>query len=307
MPDGTQTKRRTTRELGAVSPDTIEPKKAKTLIFGPPGVGKTYEAIRFPGVYYFDHEGGADQDEYRVRLKNSGAGYFGPDQGSLDFETVIEEVQTLATIEHRYNTMVFDSMTKLFNAAITEEQERLGDKDAFGASKKGPIRQVTRLLRWVNRADMNAVFICHQKDEWGKDEKGNREVVGQTFDCWEKLAYELHLVLRISQIGTGKDAKRFMHVGKSRLANFPSGARFDWSYEEFADRYGRTAIEKAAKPIILAADEQVAEVRRLLEIVKVSEDWAEKCFKKANVDDWPEMEAETIGKAIEFLKSKLTA
>lgn len=308
MPDGMQTKpKRTARSLGAVSPDTIEPKKAKTLIFGPPGVGKTYEAIRFPGVYYFDHEGGADQDEYRVRLKSAGAGYFGPDQGSLDFETVIEEVQTLATIEHPYNTMVFDSVTKLFNASISEEQERLGDKDAFGASKKGPIRQMTRLLRWVNRADMNAVFICHQKDEWGKDDKGNREVVGQTFDCWEKLAYELHLVLRISQIGIGDNARRFMHVGKSRLKDFPSGGRFDWSYEEFAERYGRDAIEKAAKPIVLATDEQVEEVKRLLEIVKVPDDWADKCFKKANVDDWPEMEAEIIAKVIDSLKSKITA
>ena len=301
MPD-TRAKR---SKLLAVSPETIEPKKPKVLIFGPPGVGKTWQAIRFPGVYYFDHEQGADLDHYRKVLKESGGAYFGPDQGSLDFETVIQQVQALATEQHSFGTMVFDSATKLFNSAIIDEQERLGDKDAFGASKKGPVRQIARLLKWVNRTDMNAIFICRQKEEWGKDDKGNREVVGFTFDCWEKLAFELHLIMRISQIGSGDNAKRFMHVGKSRLVGFPSGARFDWSYEEFAERYGRDIIEKASNPIVLATDEQVAKVHRLLETVKVSDDFAERCFKKANVDEWAEMESDQIAKVIEALQAKL--
>ena len=300
-----QTKTRAPRRLHAVEPDTIEPAKAKTLIFGPPGVGKTFEAIRFPGVYYFDSERGADQDEYRKRLKAAKAGYFGPAEGSLDFQSVIDEVQTLATIKHRFNTMVFDSATKLFNAAISEEQERLGDKDAFGASKKAPIRQMQRLLHWVNRADMNAIFICHQRDVWGKDEKGLQTVVGTSFDCWDKLAYELHLVLRISKIGEGDNARRFMHVGKSRLSNFKEGNRFDWSYEQFAELYGRDAIEKAAKQVVLANPEQIAEMQHLLEVVKVSEDWQEKVFKKAGVEQWSEMDADKLDAIIAMLKEKI--
>jgi hypothetical protein len=152
---------------------------------------------------------------------------------------------------------------------------------------------------------MNAIFICHQKDEWGKDEKGNQSVIGATFDCWEKLAFELHLLIRLSKIGAGENAKRYMHIGKSRLTGFPEGSRFEWSYEEFAERYGRDIIEKAAKPIVLATDDQVTEVKRLLDTVKVSDDFAEKCFKKANVDDWPEMEAEQIAKVIDLLNAKL--
>ena len=297
-------KGRRTKLLG-VPPETIEPQKPKVLIYGPPGVGKTWQAIQFPGVYFFDHERGADLDHYRKVLKESGGAYFGPDQGSLDFETVIGQVQALATEQHRYGTMVFDSITKLFNAAIIDEQERLGDKDAFGASKKGPVRQIARLLKWVTRADMNAIFICHQKDEWGKDDKGNREVIGYTFDGWEKLAFELHLLLRISKIGAGESAKRFAHVGKSRMIGFPEGTRFDWTYEDFAERYGRDVIEKASKPIVLASEDQVSAVKRLLETVKVSDDFAEKCFKKANVDEWLEMETDQIAKVIDALQAKL--
>lgn len=292
-------------KLGAVEPDSIAPKRPKTLIFGPPGAGKTWASLDFPKVYYFDHEGGADLDHYRAKLKAAGGAYFGPDQGSLDFETVIGQVQALSTERHPYKTMVFDSITKLFNTTITDEAERLGDKDAFGASKKPAVRQMARLVRWVNRADMNAIFICHQKDQWGKDDKGNQSVIGETFDGWEKLAYELHLVLRISKIGQDKGAFRYAHIGKSRLTGFPEGARFDWSYEEFAARYGKDVIEKDVDLVVVASAEQVVEVKRLLAIVKLDDGMVEKWFKAAAVESWEEMDADKIEKVINGLRTKL--
>lgn len=291
--------------LLAVAPETVEPKKPKILIFGPAGVGKTWTALDFPGVYYIDTEGGADLGHYRERLKTAGGMYFGPDQGSLDFDTVIGQIEALATEKHQYKTIVFDSITKLFNTAISDEGLRLGDKDVFGASKKGPIRQMTRLVRWINRVDMNAVVIAHQKDMWGKDEKGNREVVGQTFDAWEKLEYELHLVLRISKIGAGDKAKRFANIGKSRLIGFPEGERFDWAFTSFAERYGKDVIEKEVKPVILATPEQVAEVKRLIEVVKLPDGTTDKWFTKAAVDTFEEMDNEMIQKVIVFLQERL--
>lgn len=300
MPKGKKSK------LLAITPEAVEPKKPKILIFGPPGVGKTWTSLDFPSVYYIDTEGGADLAHYREKLKAAGGMYFGPDQGSLDFDTVISQVEALATEEHPYKTVVIDSITKLFNTAITDEQSKLGDKDVFGASKKGPIRQMARLVRWLNRADMNAVVIAHQKDLWGKDDKGNREVIGMTFDAYEKLEYDLHLVMRISKIGTGQNAKRFVNTGKSRLTGFPEGERFDWSYADFAERYGKDVIEKEVKPIILATPEQVAEVNRLLALVKLPDGVVDKWMTKASVETFEEMDTDTIGKCIEFLKSKIT-
>lgn len=292
--------------LAAVSPDTVEPKKPKVLVYGPPGVGKTWVALDFPGVYYVDTEGGADLDHYRVKLKNAGGVYFGPDQGSLDFETVIGQVQALATERHGYKTMVFDSITKLFNTAITDEAERLGDKDAFGASKKPAVRQMARLVRWVNKADMNAIFIAHEKPLWGMA-NGKREEIGKTFDGWEKLEYDLHFVLRISKIGAGDGAMRFANVGKSRLTGFPEGAQFPWSYAEFATRYGKDVIEKEVKPVVIASAEQVAEIGRLLETVKLPDGTVEKWFKAAGVETFAEMDSDIIGKCIESLRAKINA
>lgn len=293
-------------KLLAVTPETVEPRKPKILIYGPPGVGKTWTSLDFPNVYYIDTEGGADLAHYRDKLKKAGGMYFGPDQGSLDFDTVVGQIEALATEQHSYKTVVIDSITKLFNAAITAEQARLGDKDVFGASKKPAVRQMARLTGWLNRADMNAVVIAHQKDMWGKDEKGNREVTGMTFDAYEKLEYDLHLVMRISKLGAGDNAKRFANIGKSRLTGFPEGSRFDWSYAEFATRYGKDVIEKAVVPVVLASPEEVAEVTHLLTVVKLPDGTVDKWLTKAAVESFEEMNSDQIQGCINYLKGKLT-
>lgn len=293
-------------KLLAVAPDLVEPKKPKVLIFGPAGVGKTWVSLDFPAVYYIDTEKGADRDHYRAKLKASGGKYLGPEQGSLDFDTVIGQMEALATERHEYKTVVFDSITKVYATAISDEQARLGDLDAFGASKKQPINKMKRLIRWMNRADMNVILIAHEKDVWGKNQKGQQEVVGRTFDAWDKLEYELDLVLRISAIGIGPGASRYAHVGKSRLTGFPSGERFDWSYASFAERYGKDVIEKEVVPVTLASDEEVSEVNRLIELLKLPDGTVEKWLTKAGADEFQEMSTEQIQACIQHLKGKLT-
>lgn len=293
--------------LLAVAPQTVEARKPKVLIYGPPGVGKTWTALDFPGVYYIDTEGGADLPHYRAKLERAGGMYFGPDQGARDFDTVISQVEALATERHAYKTVVIDSISKIYGDAIGLEQERLGELDAFGASKKAPIRQMRKLVRWLIRADMNAIIIAHQRAEWGKNDKGQQEVVGHTFDGWDKLEYDLHLALRISRFGSGENAKFFAHVGKSRLTGFPSGTRFDWSYPTFAERYGKDVIEQEVVPVEMASAEQVAELRTLVVKLKLPAEVTEKWLSKAGAEDFEEMNGVQIAACIENLKGKLPA
>jgi hypothetical protein len=298
-----QTKTRARSRLLAVAPEAVEPRKPKVLIYGPPGVGKTWASIDFPSVFYIDTEGGADLDHYRAKLRDSGGAYLGPDQGSLDFDVVIGQIQALGTEEHHFRTVVVDSISKLWNTALTDEQEALGTKDVFGAYKKAPTRKFGSLVKWVNRLDLNVIFIAHQKDLWGMNSQGQREQIGYEADAQEKLQYDLHLCLRIAKV---TPTKRIAYIGKSRLLGFPEGDNFDWSYAEFAARYGRDVIEKEAKPLVLANPEQIAEMQHLLEVVKVSEDWQEKVFKKAGVDEWAEMDADKLDAIIAMLKQRIT-
>lgn len=291
-------------KLKAVPPKAAEPSKPKILIYGKPGVGKTWTALDFPSAFYIDTEGGADLAHYTAKLEASGGVYLGPQQGGTDFATIIEQVKALTTERHSYRTLIIDSITKVFQLEIAREAERLGDKDAFGASKKPAVAYMRSMVAALMRLDMNVILIAHSKEEWGQDDKGNRVQIGETFDCWDKLEYELHLALNIVKRGPS----RYAIVRKSRLLGFPDRESFPWSYDEFATRYGKDIIEKEAAPVMLASADQVADLGRILDTVKPpSPDWLAKCLAKANVETVEELTADTITKMIDALKSRIAA
>ena len=288
-------------KLKAKDPTTASPSKPKILIYGRPGVGKTWQALDFPKCYYIDTEGGADLPHYTEKLKKAGGVYMGPGDGSLDFETVIEQFQALATEKHEYKTVIIDSITKLFNNAIANEAERLGDKNAFGADKKPAIACMRRLIAWVNRLDMNIIFIAHSKSEWGVDAKGDRTEIGQTFDCWDKVEYELHLSLEIIKQGPQRRAR----VRKSRLTGFPDADTLPWSYADFSTRYGRDIIEASATPITLATDDEVAEIERLVSLLKIDSSIIEKWKAKANAETFSEFNSDQAKAVIASLNKQI--
>lgn len=290
----------TRSKLRAVPPKAAEPSKPKVLLFGKPGVGKTWTALDFPSCYYIDTEGGADLAHYTAKLEASGGAYLGPSQGSTDFATIIEQVKALTVEKHEFRTLIIDSITKVFQLEIAREAEKLGDKNAFGADKKPATAYMRSLVAALMRLDMNVLLIAHEKEEWGKSDKGQREVVGATFDAWDKLEYELHLALHITKQGPS----RYASVRKTRLTGFRDGDRFQWSYPEFASRYGRDVIEKEAAPVVLANEDQVAEIARLVDLLKLPDGWLEKQLTAAGVDALAEMDAEKADKMINALKER---
>jgi hypothetical protein len=287
------------RQLKGKDPDDAVQSKAKILIFGSAGVGKTWVSMDFANVYYIDIEGGANRDHYRKKLKDSGAAYFGPEDGSQSFDSVIDETVTLATTKHRFKTVVYDSFSKLFGTAANEEEERLladNKKVEFGIEKKAAIRKTRRLIRWLDRIDMNVILICHERALWKDGEQ-----VGVTYDGWDKLEYELDLTLNIQRRGE----KRVAVVRKSRLVEFPDKSTFDWSYQEFASRYGKDVLEGNSRTIDLATSEQVAALNQLVKVVRVDQDVIDKWLAKANADSFEEMDTSTIAKCIEYLTKQV--
>lgn len=291
------------KTLRGKDPKHATPSKPKMLIFGKPGVGKTWGSLEFPSVYYMDTEGGADLDHYTDKLKAAGGAYLGPRDGSNDFATVIEEVITLATTQHHYRTLVIDSFSKLFNTAVQLEYDRLAAAgrdmtSTFGAEKKPAVARTRQLVTWFEKLDMNVLLICHEKDVW-QDQK----VVGVTFDAWEKMAYELHLILQITKQGNSHKAK----VGKCRLNQFKEAEVFNWSYAEFAARFGKEIMEADAVAVTPSTPEQVKAVKGLIEAVRLDEETKLKWFEKAGVTSFDQMDADTLQKCIDHLKSKIPA
>lgn len=303
MPDG-MTKPRS--RLKAVDPKAAEPSKPKILIFGRPGVGKTWTSLDFPQCYYIDTEGGANLDHYTQKLKASGGMYLGPEQGSNDFGVVLDQIQALATEEHSFKTLVIDSVSHLFGTEIANTQEKMDaahEKDEYGASNRPATRKMRRIVNWLDKIDMNVILIAHEKDEYGMV-NGKRDVIGQTFDCWNKLAYILHLSLNIVKISP---ISRKARVHKTRLQGFPDSALFDWSYDEFATRYGKDVIEGAVKRFVVAEDEQIQELHKLMEQIKMPEGWLETCLKKGKAEQVEDLQAEHVAAMIKMLREKVSS
>lgn len=297
------TKGKKPSNLKAKAPELTQPGKTKGVIYGASGVGKTWFTLRFPTPYYFDTEGGADLKHYQERLKSAGGVYLGPQDGTLDFDFLVDQIKALATEKHTYKTLIIDSVTKIFQSAIATEQERLGEKDAFGASKKPAVAAMRRVVNWVDKLDMNVWFVAHETAEWGINPKsGQREEIGKVPDVWEKLIYELDLGLWVKKVAAGRVA----YVKKSRLLGFPDGDCFALDYDEFATRYGKDFIESDSKAITLADATQVGDIHKLLSVVKVSQEEIDKVLTKAKAESWYELTTEQAEQTINWLKKKLT-
>lgn len=288
--------------LKCKTPSEVQPGKIKMMIFGKAGVGKSWLSMDFPKPYYIDCEGGARLAHYQEKLKKAGGGYLGIEDGACDFQTVLEQVQALSTEKHPYQTLAIGSITKLYQSTIAAEQERLGDKDVFGASKKPAIHLMRRLINWIHKVDLNILFEAHETTEWGVNPKtGNREEVGNQPDVWDKLIYELDLTLRLEKRGNS----RFAVVRKSRLLGFPEGESFPLEYLEFAKRYGKDFIEAKVSQIVLATPSQVAEIVRLIEVVKVDDKDTAKILSKANAENWSELTQDQAAATVVWLKKKI--
>lgn len=274
-------------KLKAVKPQESKPRKPKVVIYGSGGVGKTWWALNFPGVYYIDVEGGAKEGEYIDRLTKSGGGYFGPEHGSTVIEEVNDQLVALMTEKHDYHTVVIDSATELFNERIADESDRLereNKKNEFGLDKKLALKPFRKLVRLVKKIDLNVVLICHEKDEWGKVD-GNREAIGKTFDCWDKVDYMLDLTIHVTQSGKS----RYGRPTKSRISGFPRGERFNWTFEEFAKRWGGEAITRASELVVLASKESLAEINRIFEVLNYPDDKKAKLLKHFQVEEFEEI------------------
>ncbi len=288
-------------KLKGKDPKTTEPSKPKAVIYSASGIGKTWWALSFPNVYYIDTEGGATRGHYMDRLKEAGGLYLGAKDGANDFEEVINQFKALATEKHAFKTVVIDSISKLFNSAVANEAERLGDKNAFGADKKPAIQFMRRLVNQINRLDMNVLLVAHEKAEWGLDAKGDRVELGKTPDCWDKLIYELDLAFHAQKRGSSRVAV----TKKSRLIGFPENESFPLTFEDFASRYGKEVIVRESKQVVVSTAEQVSEINRLVDLLKIDTETSGKWLDKAGAETFAEFTEEQASKIIESLKKKL--
>jgi len=276
--------------LKAKKPAMIE-QRLKCLFYGNAGVGKTMAAIQFPKPYIIDTEGSTNKPQYVRQIeKVDGAVLM-----TVDFDEMVAEVRELLTTQHDYKTLIIDSLTLLYNDLLEKAERKVGTE--FGRHYGEANKRMKQLLNLLFRLDMNVIITSHSKNEYG----ANLSVLGQTFDCYKKLDYLFDLVFEIQK--RGKD--RIGLIKKSRIEGFPDTETFTFSYEEIAKRYGREVLEREAVAQELATSEQIKELLRLIDLIKVPDETWGKWLDKANSETWGEMPKDSIQKCIDFLQSKI--
>lgn len=276
--------------LKAKKPAMIEC-RLKALFYGTAGVGKTMAAIQFPKPYIIDTEGSTNKPQYvRAIEKVDGSVLM-----TVDFDEMVNEVRELLTTNHAYKTLVIDSLTLLYNDLLEKAERKVGTD--FGRHYGEANKRMKQLLNLLFRLDMNVIITCHSKNEYGQ----NLSILGQTYDGYKKLDYLFDLVFEIQKRGSN----RVGIVKKSRIEAFPDGESFPFSYDEIAQRYGRSVLERDAVAQELSTPEQVKEIERLIDLLKVPEEIYQKWLDKASSDSWNDMQKESMQKCIDHLKCKI--
>ena len=218
------------------------PRRLKLLLYGPAGVGKTVAACQMPRPYILDAERGTDH--YGEMIEESAGAVF----QTTEMAEVIREVRSLTTEEHQFRTLVLDPVTPVYQDLLDESEKRVGTE--WGRHYGEANKAMKRLANLVMALDMNVIVTAHAKALYSDGMKA----LGQTFDGWKRLDYLFDLVLELERRGK----KRVGKVVKTRIAAFPDGDVFEWSYGAIADRYGRDVLEREAATTTLATEEHIA-------------------------------------------------
>ena len=268
-------------------PETVKPRRLKMMVSGRAGTGKTFGALGFPNLFFIDTEGGATEPEYTASLQKSGALYMGIDEGSQSPIEVIEAFRDLHTQKHDRLTVCVDSLTKWFNLQVEEAEDRVGSD--FGRGKKEALPWMRKLIRYMDLIDMNVILICHSKTAYE-----DNQPAGTTFDCWDKLEYELDMWLEVSREGN----KYIATVRKSRVAAFPLGHRIAWNFDSLADIYGRADVVKQSK--------SVDNGKLLLDLISkfnVSDEIVDKWLQAAGVSFLDDLDERQMAGCVDWINS----
>ncbi len=269
----------------------IKQQRLKAMFYGEMGTGKSTCACNFPYTAYIDTEDTGSKKKYAQAISDN----HGQILATGDFDEILSQVKELMSTKHEFKTLVIDSLTIPYDNLIADCERKVGSD--FGRHVTLANSKMKLLVNLLLRIDMNVIVTCQAKKEYGH----NMSVVGQTYACYNRLGYMFDLVFETQLRG-----KDFIAVTKkSRIDAFPMMESFTFNYAEVIKRYGAEIVDKEVTPESLATEQQVKEVKRLIELFKIPEETYKKWTDKHNAEDFDELSQIIIQKIIDHLKSQV--
>lgn len=271
----------------------IKQQRLKALFYGEMGTGKSTCACQFPFTAYIDTEDTASKKQYAQMITDNS----GQVSVSGDMDELIETVKMLMSTKHNFKTLVIDSLTIPYENAVIDCEREHGTE--FGRGAAAAKKKTKLLVNLLLKLDMNIIVTSQAKKEYagGKD----MQVIGQTYNCYDRLGYMFDLVFETQIRGD----KYFAVTKKSRLEEFPMRESWEFSYAEIIRRMGADNIEKDVVSEQLATKEQVDKVKYYLDLFKIPEETYLKWLDKHQAEEWEELNMEVIQKIIDHFKSQI--
>ena len=203
--------------------------KAKILLWGSYGTGKTFQALHFPAPAIVDMERGSENYTSQFDFKTFHA---------TDPDKVMQGIMWLGKNTHDRKTVILDSMTEFWSALqkkwsdifLQKNTNSVGNKEEFyelqprdWATIKAEFKD---FLRKMLDLDMHIVCTCREKTLY--EEGKFLKKIGEVQDSDRSLPYLFDTVVRLEKL----DGKHIAVVEKDRTQMLPK--RFEVNYAFFA-------------------------------------------------------------------------
>jgi ABC-type dipeptide/oligopeptide/nickel transport system ATPase component len=270
------------------------------LIAGESGTGKSLWVASLKNALIFDTDLGGGLSYLDGRIARNGS-------ERIEVSSYPEVMNAVAEKRRRnelarYTTIAIDHLTALQQEAVNRHNPNAAED--YGKSYDKATREWRKIRELVRQGDFNLVCTAHLKSKYE-----NQKVVGITTDASKNINADMMVVLYLQKRPDGgypSTAKVEKWRRDPEDTRGPVPQTFPFTMDEFLRIHG-WPMEGERVEVPMASPEQVKEIDRLLETVKVPDGWAADCLKKVKVESWEEMTAETIGKYIAFLRDKAQA
>lgn len=237
-----------------------ESERAIALIAGPSGSGKTFFVANLPDAVIYDTDIGGGGAYADARIKRNGS-----ERVEVStFGEILDDLKARQKSGRMPKSIVIDHVTGLHQAAvIAANPDGAADYGRSGAQATAAWRQVREFAR---RLDANIFATAHLKSEWEKDKQ-----VGRVADGAKNIEADMGIVLHLDR-PVGADYPALARVIKWRRDPDDQRGRVPAAFEFTLEKFGQIAgvgFARASRPEPLAAPEQVAELRRLVGLVKL--------------------------------------
>lgn len=290
----------------AVRTDTDPEERVIALICGGSGQGKTFFIANLENAVVFDGDvgGGAEYAEPLLAAKGSKR------YAVSTYGEVLTHLQNMVRKGEVPRHIVIDPITPLHQNAIIMFNPD-GKRD-FGHSGNLANREWQKIRKQINLMDCNFWVTSHYKSEWE-----DNEAIGKISDSAKNIEADMRVVIHLKRApnlpwpgpNSPHGAVSTANVLKwRRLPTDPRGpvpASFPFTIENFMKVAGR-GMSRETKQMVLPTAANLAEVEKLVEVLKVKDDGSlDKWFRNVGVERFEDAPQESILKLIEHLRSQI--